>query len=50
MKKLDFKTLIKTLFLSNLFTNLRFKRTLNVYLRSRKFISLFFLSLTNLKA
>ncbi len=50
MKALNFKTLVKTLFFDNLFTDFRFKKTLNVYLRSRKFISSFFLSLANLTA
>ncbi len=50
MKELDSETLIKTLFLSNLFINLRSERTLNVYLRSYKFIFSFFLSLINLIA
>ncbi len=48
IKESDFKTLIKTLFLNNVFINLRFKRILNIYLQSYKFIFLFISSLTNL--
>ncbi len=50
MKASDFETLVETLFFDDLFTDLRFERTLNVCLRSRKFMSLLFSFSANLTA
>jgi len=48
MKALNFKTLVEILFFNDLFTDLCFKKMLNVYLQSCKFMFLFFSSSTNL--
>jgi len=50
MKVSNFKMLVEMLFFDDLFTNLCSERMLNVCLQSYKFMSSFFLSLTNLTA